>query len=137
MAVESDDLNADLNLAQRFQQLYVRKSPPKLGGQPMKGFKEFLLGGNVIDMAVGIVVGAAFGTVVSAFVKDLLTPFIAAVVRKPDFSNIAFTLNSSRFMVGDFINQLISFLIVAAAVYFAVVVAVDKASSRSVRAPLQ
>ena len=85
----------------------------------MKGFKEFLLRGNVIDMAVGIVVGAAFGTVVSAFVKDLMTPFIAAIVRKPDFSTLAFTINSSKFMIGDFVNQLISFIIIAAAVYFA------------------
>ena len=92
----------------------------------MNGFKQFLLRGNVIDMAVGIVVGAAFGTVVSAFVKDLLTPFIAAIVRKPDFSMIAFTINSSKFMVGDFINELISFIIIAAAVYFAVVMPVNK-----------
>ena len=92
----------------------------------MKGFKEFLLRGNVIDMAVGIVVGAAFGPVVSAFVKDLMTPFIAAIVRKPDFSKIAFTINSSKFMVGDFINELISFVIIAAAVYFAVVLPVNK-----------
>ena len=99
----------------------------------MKGFKEFLLRGNVIDMAVGIVVGAAFGTVVSAFVKDLLTPFIAAVVRKPDFSKLAFTINSSKFMVGDFVNQLISFVIIAAAVYFAVVLPVNKLISRAQR----
>src|ERR1700691_3166740 len=133
MAVETENLETDLSLAQRFQQLHVRKSPPKFGefgGQPMNGFKQFLLRGNVIDMAVGIVVGAAFGTVVSAFVKDLLTPFIAAVVRKPDFSNIAFTLNSSKFMIGDFANQLISFVIVAAAVYFAVVLPVNKLVSR-------
>ncbi len=81
-------------------------------------------------MAVGIVVGAAFGTVVSAFVKDLMTPFIAAVVRAPDFSKIAFTLNNSKFMIGDFINQLISFIIVAAAVYFAVVLPVNRLISR-------
>jgi large conductance mechanosensitive channel len=126
MAVETDNLQDDLGLAQRFQQIYVRKSPPKSGGQPMNGFKKFLLRGNVIDMAVGIVVGAAFGTVVSAFVKDLMTPFIAAVVRKPDFSRIAFTLNSSQFMIGDFLNQLISFLIVAAVVYFGVVLPMNK-----------
>ena len=100
----------------------------------MKGFKEFLLRGNVIDMAVGIVVGAAFGTVVSAFVKDLMTPFIAAIVRKPDFSTLAFTINSSKFMIGDFVNQLISFIIIAAAVYFAVVLPVNKLISR-VRGP--
>ena len=100
----------------------------------MNGFKEFLLRGNVIDMAVGIVVGAAFGTVVSAFVKDLMTPFIAAIVRKPDFSTLAFTINSSKFMIGDFVNQLISFIIIAAAVYFAVVLPVNKLISR-VRGP--
>src|ERR1700751_2155692 len=119
MAVETENLETDVSLAQRFQQIHVRKSRPKFGGLPMSGFKEFLLRGNVIDMAVGIVVGAAFGTVVSAFVKDLLTPFIAAVVRKPDFSNIAFTLNSSKFMIGDFLNQLISFLIVPGGVFLA------------------
>ncbi|HVB81052.1 MAG TPA: large conductance mechanosensitive channel protein MscL [Candidatus Binataceae bacterium] len=130
MVVETENLQDDLNLAQRFQQINLRRSPPKLGGQPMSGFKEFLLRGNVIDMAVGIVVGAAFGTVVSAFVKDLMTPFIAAVVRAPDFSKIAFTLNHSKFMVGDFVNQLISFVIVATAVYFAVVLPVNKLISR-------
>ncbi|HTY55638.1 MAG TPA: large conductance mechanosensitive channel protein MscL [Candidatus Binataceae bacterium] len=92
----------------------------------MKGFKEFLLRGNVVDMAVGIVIGAAFGTVVAAFVKDLLTPFIAAVVKKPDFSAIFFTINDSKFMIGHFVNELISFVIVAAAVYFAVVLPVNK-----------
>jgi large conductance mechanosensitive channel len=101
----------------------------------MNGFKQFLLRGNVIDMAVGIVVGAAFVTVVSAFVKDLLTPLIAAIVRKPDFSGIAFTLNSSKFMIGDFANQLLSFIIVAAAVYFAVVLPVNKLMSR-LRSPI-
>src|SRR5512146_1526033 len=130
MAVETENLQTDLGLAQRFQQLYVHKSPLKFGGLRMNGFKEFLLRGNVIDMAVGIVVGAAFGTVVSAFVKDLLTPFIAAVVRQPDFSRIAFTLNSSKFMIGDVISQVISFIIVAAAVYFAVVLPVHKLMSR-------
>jgi len=130
MALETEDLETDLRLAQRFQQLHVRRTRLKYGGPPMNGFKQFLLRGNVIDMAVGIVVGAAFGTVVSAFVKDLLTPLIAAVVHKPDFSGIAFTLNSSKFMIGDFINQLISFLLVAAAVYFGIVMPVNKLIAR-------
>jgi large conductance mechanosensitive channel len=130
MALETEDLETDLRLAQRFQQLHSRKTRRKYGGPPMNGFKQFLLRGNVIDMAVGIVVGAAFGTVVSAFVKDLLTPFIAAVAHKPDFSGIAFTLNSSKFMVGDFINQLISFLLVAAAVYFGIVMPVNRLLAR-------
>jgi len=126
MAIETEDLEIDLNLAQKFQQIHVRKLPPKPGAKSMKGFKEFLLRGNVVDMAVGIVIGAAFGTVVAAFVKDLLTPFIAAVVKKPDFSAIVYTLNSSKFMIGHFVNELISFILVAAAVYFVVVLPVNK-----------
>jgi large conductance mechanosensitive channel len=100
----------------------------------LKGFRDFLLRGNVVDMAVGIVIGAAFGTVVSAFVKDLLTPFLAALVRKPDFSGIFFTINGARFLFGDFVNNLISFLLIAAAVYFAVVLPVNQLLTR-VRGP--
>jgi large conductance mechanosensitive channel len=96
----------------------------------LQGFKAFLLRGNVVDMAVGIVVGAAFGTVVSAFVKDLLTPLIAAIVQQPDFGKIAFKVNGSQFMIGNFINELISFILVAAAVYFAVVLPVTKLMAR-------
>lgn len=84
-------------------------------------FKQFLLRGNVVDLAVGVVVGAAFGTVVSAIVADLLTPLIAAVARVPDFSGLVFTLNGSKFMYGHLINALISFILVAAAVFFFVV----------------
>lgn len=101
----------------------------------MNGFKQFLLRGNVVDMAVGIVIGAAFGTVVSSFVKDLLTPFIAAIVRKPDFSDIAFTINSSKFLVGDFVNAIISFLLVSAAIYYAVVLPVNALMARVNRQP--
>jgi large conductance mechanosensitive channel len=87
----------------------------------MKGFKQFLLRGNVVDMAIGVVVGAAFGTVVNSMVKDLLTPFLAAVVRKPDFSAFSFTIHEGKFLYGDFINNVISFIIIAAAVYFMIV----------------
>lgn len=87
----------------------------------LSGFKQFILRGNVVDMAVGVVIGAAFAGVVGAFTKDLLTPLIAALVGKPDFSAIKFTVNGSEFAVGDFINALISFLLVAAAVYFFVI----------------
>jgi large conductance mechanosensitive channel len=96
----------------------------------LSGFKAFLLRGNVVDMAVGIVVGAAFGTVVTSFVKDLLTPLIGAIVKQPDFSKISFTLNGSHFMIGSFINELISFLLIAAAVYFFVVLPVAKLMER-------
>ena len=99
----------------------------------LKGFKQFLMRGNVVDLAVAVVVGAAFGAVVTALVKDLVTPLIAAIVGKPDFSAIAFTINGSRFMVGDFINALVSFVLIAAAVYFFVVVPVNAIVARSRR----
>jgi len=94
------------------------------------GFKQFILRGNVVDMAVGVVIGAAFATVVSAFTKDLLTPLIAALVGKPDFSAIAFTINGSAFALGDFINATVAFLLVAAAVYFFVVTPVNMLVAR-------
>jgi len=96
----------------------------------MKGFRQFILRGNVLDLAVAVVMGAAFGAVVTALVKDLLTPLIASIVGKPDFSNIAFTINSSKFPIGDFINALISFLLIGAAVYFFVVLPVNTLLAR-------
>lgn len=86
-----------------------------------KEFKEFLLRGNVVDLAVGIVIGAAFGALVTALVRDLLTPIIAAIVGKHDFSSLMFTINGSTFHYGDFINYLIAFVSIAAAVFFFVV----------------
>ena len=91
----------------------------------MKGFKQFIMRGNVLDLAVAVVIGAAFGAVVTALVKDLITPLIAAIVGKPDFSAIQFEVNSSKFLIGDFINALVSFLLIAAAVYFFVVLPVN------------
>ena len=102
----------------------------------LSGFKQFILRGNVVDMAVGVVVGAAFATVVGAFTKDLLTPLIAALVGKPDFSSIAFTVNGSVFALGDFLNALIAFLLVAAAVYFFVVTPVNLLVERMRKAPV-
>ncbi len=99
------------------------------------GFKQFLLRGNVVDLAVGVVVGAAFGGVVTAFTKDLLTPLIAAVAGKPDFSAIQFTVNNSKFPVGDFINAIVSFLIIATAVYYMVVLPMNALISRSRKEP--
>jgi large conductance mechanosensitive channel len=101
----------------------------------LKGFRQFVLRGNVVDLAVGVVIGAAFGTVVTAFVKDLLTPFLAALVGKPDFSALQFTINSSTFLYGDFLNALISFLLIAAAVYFFVVTPVNALVSRARKQP--
>ena len=92
----------------------------------LKGFREFIMRGNVVDLAVAVVLGTAFTAVVTALVKDLLTPLIAAIVGKPDFSQLTFTVNKSRFHYGDFINALIQFLLIAAAVYFFVVLPIKK-----------
>ena len=96
----------------------------------MKGFKEFMLRGNVLDLAVAVVIGAAFGAVVTALVKDLLTPLIAAVVGAPDFSAIAVTVNGSKLLVGDFVNAVIAFLMMGSAVYFFVVLPVNALMAR-------
>ena len=95
-----------------------------------KGFKQFILRGNVVDLAVAVVIGAAFGTVVAALVKDLLTPLIAGLVGKPDFSAIKFTVNGSEFLIGDFINALVAFILVAAAIYFFVIAPMNAITER-------
>lgn len=87
----------------------------------LKDFKAFLLRGNVVDLAVGVVIGTAFGAVVTSLVKDLITPLIGAVGGTPDFSGLSFTVNNSKFMYGEFINALISFVVIAAVVFFFVV----------------
>lgn len=102
----------------------------------LSGFKQFILRGNVIDMSVGVVVGAAFAALVAAFTKDLLTPLIAAIVGKPDFSAIRFTVHASTFAIGDFINAAVSFLLVAAAVYFFVVTPMNLLLARMRKAPV-
>jgi len=95
-----------------------------------KDFKAFLLRGNVVDLAVGIVIGAAFGAVVTALVKDLLTPIVAAIIGKPDFSTLSFTINRSKFAYGEFINALIAFVSIAIAVFFFVVQPVNALMAR-------
>jgi large conductance mechanosensitive channel len=92
----------------------------------LKGFRDFLLRGNILDLAVAIVVGTAFTAVVTALVKDLITPLIAAIFGKPDFSSLSFTINDSRFLYGDFLNALIAFVLIAVVVYFLIVVPVNK-----------
>jgi large conductance mechanosensitive channel len=87
----------------------------------LKGFKEFVLRGNVLDLAIAVVIGAAFTNVITAMVKDLITPLIGAIVGKPDFSALVVTVNGSPFLIGDFLNALIAFVLMAAAVYFFVV----------------
>jgi large conductance mechanosensitive channel len=96
----------------------------------LNGFKQFILRGNVIDLAVAVVIGGAFGAVVAALVKDLITPLIGAIFGKPDFSALVVTVNGSPFLIGDFINAVISFVLIAAAVYFVIVVPVNAINAR-------
>ena len=96
----------------------------------LKGFKLFLLRGNVVDLAVAVVIGGAFGAVVDSLVKSLITPLIAAIVGSPDFSSIGITINGSRLLIGTFSNALISFLLVATAVYFFIVAPMNQLTAR-------
>lgn len=100
----------------------------------LSGFKQFVLRGNVVDLAVGVVIGAAFGTVVTALVKDLINPLIALLVGKPDFTGVSFTVGTTVFPIGDFITAIVSFILVAAAVYFFVVTPINALIARSRRA---
>ena len=96
----------------------------------LKGFKEFILRGNVVDLAVAVVIGAAFGAVVTALVADIITPLIAAIGGQRDFSKLTFTIHKSKFLYGSFINAVISFIIIAAAIYFIVVLPLNKLAER-------
>ena len=96
----------------------------------LDGFRKFILRGNVVDLAVGIVIGAAFTAVVNALVSGLITPIIAAIGGQPDFSSLDFSVNGSRFLYGAFLNAVIAFIIIAAAVYFLVVQPVNALMAR-------
>ncbi len=98
-------------------------------------FKDFVVRGDVLDLAIAVVIGAAFGAVVSALVKDLLTPIVAAIFGKPDFSKLAFTINNSKFFFGDFIDAVIAFLSVAVAVFFVIVKPINALKERRQQAP--
>ena len=98
-----------------------------------KDFKKFILRGNVVDLAVAVVIGAAFGVVVTSLVKDMLTPLITALVGKPDFSNLTFVINKSVFYYGDFLNALIAFVSIAVVVFFFVVKPINKLQTLSSR----
>ena len=91
----------------------------------LKEFRSFLMRGNIVELAVAVVIGAAFGALVTSFVANLITPIIAAIIGEPDFSGLTFTLNGSVFRYGSFINALISFISIAAAVFFFVVKPLD------------
>lgn len=101
----------------------------------LKEFKQFLLRGNVVDLAVGVVIGASFGAVVNALVSDLITPFIGAIAKVPDFSGLVFTINGSNFMYGHLLNVLISFVLVAGAIFFFVVKPMNIIISKSPKEP--
>jgi len=103
----------------------------------LKEFRTFVLRGNLVDMAVGIVIGIAFAALVSSFVADLITPIIAAIAGKHDFSSLAFTIHKSRFLYGDFINAVIAFLSIAAAVFFFVVKPVNAIAERRAKSPAE
>ena len=96
----------------------------------LKGFKEFIMRGNVVDLAIAVVIGTAFTALVKAFVADILTPIVAAIFGKPNFGDLTFSINSSQFLYGDLINEAITFVSVAAAVYFFVVVPLNKIAER-------
>ena len=100
----------------------------------IKEFRQFLLRGNVVDLAVAVVIGVAFGAVVTAFVADLITPLIAAIFGKPSFSGLTFTINGSRFLYGEFLNAVLSFVLVAAAIFFVVVKPMNALAARRARA---
>lgn len=102
----------------------------------MSGFRGFILRGNVIELAVAVVIAAAFGSVVQALVRDLVMPFIGLIGGTPDFAELSVTVNNSRFLIGDFINVLLSFLLLAAVVYFFVVAPYTKLMERFAPAPL-
>ena len=99
----------------------------------MGGFKKFLLRGNLVDLAVAVVIGLAFAAIITALVADLITPLIAAIGGEPNFSALTFTINTSTFHYGDFINALISFVIIAAVIYFLVVLPVTKVMARNAK----
>lgn len=92
----------------------------------IKGFRDFLFRGNVVDLAVAVVIGGAFGSIVNSLVKDIVTPIIGAIGGQPDFSGIYFTINNSKFMVGSFVNAVISFAMIAAVIYFIVILPMDR-----------
>jgi large conductance mechanosensitive channel len=102
----------------------------------MKGFREFLMRGNVVDLAVGVVIGGAFGAVVTALVKSFIEPLIALIAGKPDFNGIGFDVAGTKFPVGQIITALVMFILTAAAIYFFVVLPVNALAARAKRGEL-
>lgn len=107
-----------------------RCAPGAKEARTLKGFGTFVARGNVIDLAVAVIVGSAFTAVVNALVKDVLTPLVAAIIGQPDFSRLGFTIRSTHFPIGDFVNALITFVLDALVIYYAIVVPFRTISSR-------
>jgi large conductance mechanosensitive channel len=101
-------------------------SPDNMGVMYVKGFREFITRGNLLELAVAVIIGTAFTAVVTAIVKDLITPLIGAIWKQPNFSTLTFTIHGSKFLYGDFINALLAFVIIAAVVYFLIVLPMAK-----------
>jgi len=99
----------------------------------IKGFRDFILRGNVVDLAVAVVIGAAFGAVVTSLVNDLIMPIIAMIFGQPDFGDLTFTINDAVYKYGSFINAVVTFLLIAGAIYFVVVVPMNKLAERRAR----
>jgi large conductance mechanosensitive channel len=112
-----------------FASMAVAQPKPQ-EGEMLKGFRDFILRGNVVDLAIAVILGVAFNAIVTSFVKDVLTQLIAAVVGKPDFSGLVLKVNGTPVMIGNFLNAAISFLIVASVVYFGIVLPVNKLMAR-------
>jgi large conductance mechanosensitive channel len=108
----------------------VLKKCKKWRNNMFKGFRDFILRGNVMDLAVAVIIGGAFGKIVASLVSDVLTPLIAAVVKKPDFHTIVLNIGSGKVMIGNFLNEVISFLLVAGTVYFVIVVPMNAVMAR-------
>jgi large conductance mechanosensitive channel len=102
-----------------------------MGTNTISGFKKFILRGNVVDLAVGVVIGSAFHNIVNSFVSDIISPFISLMGGQPDFSKYSLTIQGTKFAIGDFLNNIISFLIMALVIYFFVVVPINKLVSFS------
>ena len=96
----------------------------------LKEFRQFIMRGNVVDLAVAVVIGAAFGAVVAAFIADIITPLIAAIFGKPSFASLSFTINNSTFLYGEFLNAVLTFVTVAAAIFFLVVKPLNTLAAR-------
>jgi large conductance mechanosensitive channel len=119
----------------RSKHIQIIMEPVKKATSTVSGFKQFILRGNVVDLAVGVVFGASFVNLLNAIVKDLITPAIAAIATQPDFSSLKVTVNGSQILYGDFLNAFISFFLIALVAYFVIVVPTNALIARTRKDP--